>query len=99
MTACEGDMVTLPCTTSLPASVDWRYHSSPFDDPPLVYSNYKLYDQFSARFRVNNGSHGGDYGLSIAGVRLNDTGLYTCQEDGGLAVKHTIALLVKRENQ
>jgi hypothetical protein len=91
-----GGTVTLPCQSKLSMSVDWLYHKSPFDSPAYVFSNDKVYNGFKSRFSVTRPTLD-DYGLTIGSSSLNDTGLYTCAEDGSNGPRHTVSLIVVTE--
>jgi hypothetical protein len=93
----SGETVMLPCHTTLPDTVDWRYHpQSSVDEVYIYYAGTAgpfVLDPYKPRFAVNVASPG-DYSLTIHDVRVSDSGLYHFVEDRGQGTRHTIRLNV-----
>ena len=91
--AIEDANATLHCSTSQTAtSVDWRFVMSVNETDRQIVKRSEVEEQYKQRFR--HFKHGNIYTLVILRARRNDTGLYTCQENGGQLKEHQINFTV-----
>jgi len=94
MTAAIGEAITLPCWTTLPIPVDWYYFPSEDERGEFVCSAGNILNGFRRRMTLDR-SVPGNYSLTIVNVTREDAGLYICQEEAGLGLKHRIYLDVQ----
>ena len=86
------DSVRLPCHTSLPYPVDWRFTRFAYSWADRICSNGLISKRIQDRFAIDKPSEG-RYDLVINRTQFDDAGLYTCEEDGGLGATLTIAVI------
>lgn len=81
----EGQTVRLSCFTHLAEIIQWS-RKSPAKGYEPIFSTGGLQNGFitSRRFNVTDGTINGFYNLTITNLQLNDTAIYTCNENGGL---------------
>ena len=84
-TAVVGQSYTVPCHTTIIPDVRWFFESN--GESWRVYDFGYISEKFKDRFSLNT-SVPGLYGLDISNVQLNDTGNYTCIDNGGHGDQH-----------
>ena len=96
--AIDGANATLHCSTSQSAtSVDWRFAPSVNETDRLIVAYSEVMEQYKQRF--GHFKDGNIYILVIFRARRNDTGLYTCQENGGQLKEHRKYLTVLNRSE
>jgi len=94
VTAFVGGNITLPCWTTLKVPVDWNYFPPESERGQFVCSAGNTLNGFRKRMKLKR-SAPGDFSLTIVNVIREDAGLYICEEDAGLGLKHRIYLNVQ----
>jgi len=91
-TAVVGQSYTMPCTgnTTIIPDVRWLFASN--GKSLRVYDYGHVAETFKDRFSLNTSY--GLHGLDISNVQLNDTGNYTCIDNGGQGDEHIHHLAV-----
>ena len=88
-----GGATFLNCSTNSPQKINWFLTKVGTDAADYVCSD----DTFRTgigRFQMEKDEANGAYNLVIQSVKMEDAGLYGCEEEGGKGNKHEAQLIV-----
>lgn len=90
-----GGSTFLNCSTNIVQEVHW-FHT-PLEsnqDRNFLYGYDQFYQPYIGRFQMEKNDANGAYNLVIPSVKLEDAGVYECQDETGRGKKQSAQLIV-----